>query len=79
MIVAAISIGIATRLKSSESRRIAARLFVSAGIYGMLNLVLLAFRSNDNWEKVCTNERSLLAVNGRSIYPAFACSEVRYW
>ena len=39
-----ISIGIATRLKSIESRRLAAQLFVSAGIFCLLNLVLLAFR-----------------------------------
>lgn len=39
-----ISVGIASRLKSIESRRLAAQLFVSAGLFCLLNLVLLVFQ-----------------------------------
>ena len=41
VMLAGISVGIATRLKSVESRRLAAQLFMSAGAFCLLNLVLL--------------------------------------
>ena len=44
MMFVGISIGIATRLKSIESRRLAAQLFMSAGIFCLLNLILLEFQ-----------------------------------
>lgn len=43
LMLAGISIGITTRLKSIESRRLAVQLFMSAGIFCLLNLALLAF------------------------------------
>ena len=43
VMLAGISVGVATRLKSIESRRLAMQLFMSAGIFCLLNLVLLAF------------------------------------
>jgi hypothetical protein len=43
VMLAGISIGVATRFKSIESRRLAAQLFISAGIFCLLNLVLLTF------------------------------------
>ena len=46
LMVVAISIGIATRRKSNESRRLATQLFIAVGIFCVFNLVLLAFRSD---------------------------------
>ena len=44
VVLAGISVGIATRLKSIESRRLAAQLFMSAGAFCLVNLVLLLFQ-----------------------------------